>query len=277
MFHLQLTEIHLRSLGLSQSAVAIVLVTVPVCGAIFQPYCGSWSDRCELSWGKRRPFILLGTLALSLSLLALAGAVEITQLVLSSVLLLSRDNFRAVQVIFGILLVFIMFVAIQSIQVGQRALIVDSCTPSQQFEASTWAGRPTNLSGTLGYLAAFFNLTEHLEQVRHNTFLKTVVPTVVYLSIPIIMVIFCSPNDARTPPGSKNKTMGDFDKARHLISGKFNNIRTIFVVQFLSWLGWFPFLCYTVPYDDSLSKSACRYEALSMTLTDSLQGNLGWP
>lgn len=50
-------------------------------GVLVQPYIGMLSDRCQISWGKRKPFMIAGTLGTVAASLLLAYARQITQLV----------------------------------------------------------------------------------------------------------------------------------------------------------------------------------------------------
>lgn len=62
----------LVSLGLSKSLMALVWIAGPLTGTLVQPYVGMLSDRCRISWGKRKPFMLGGALATMISLMILA-------------------------------------------------------------------------------------------------------------------------------------------------------------------------------------------------------------
>jgi solute carrier family 45, member 1/2/4 len=68
---------YLLSLGLSKSLMALVWIAGPLSGALVQPYVGILSDNCRSPWGKRTPFMIAGSAATILSLVALAWAREI--------------------------------------------------------------------------------------------------------------------------------------------------------------------------------------------------------
>jgi solute carrier family 45, member 1/2/4 len=68
---------YLLSLGLSKSLMALVWIAGPLSGALVQPYVGILSDNCRSPWGKRTPFMIAGSAATIISLLALAWAREI--------------------------------------------------------------------------------------------------------------------------------------------------------------------------------------------------------
>lgn len=68
---------YLLSLGLSKALMALVWIAGPLSGALVQPYIGILSDNCRSTWGKRTPFMVSGSIATALSLLALAWIREI--------------------------------------------------------------------------------------------------------------------------------------------------------------------------------------------------------
>lgn len=67
----------LLSLGMSKALVAFVWLAGPLTGVLVQPYIGIVSDRCRIPWGKRRPFMLAGTVGTIASSLLLSYAKDI--------------------------------------------------------------------------------------------------------------------------------------------------------------------------------------------------------
>jgi solute carrier family 45 protein 1/2/4 len=67
----------LLSLGMSKSLLAFVWIAGPLTGTLVQPYIGIRSDNCRIPWGKRKPFMVVGSAATVVSLLALAWVKEI--------------------------------------------------------------------------------------------------------------------------------------------------------------------------------------------------------
>lgn len=68
---------------MSKSLLAFVWIAGPLTGTLVQPYIGIRSDNCRISWGKRKPFMLVGSVATVISLLALAWVQELVGGVLS--------------------------------------------------------------------------------------------------------------------------------------------------------------------------------------------------
>lgn len=72
---------YLLSLGMSKALVAFVWLAGPMTGVLVQPYVGMVSDRCRISWGKRKPFMVAGTLGTVAASLLLAYAKQIVQVI----------------------------------------------------------------------------------------------------------------------------------------------------------------------------------------------------
>ena len=68
---------YLLSLGLSKSKLSLVWVAGPLSGLIMQPVIGMVSDKSTHRWGRRRPFMIGGAVAVSLCLVVLGWAREI--------------------------------------------------------------------------------------------------------------------------------------------------------------------------------------------------------
>lgn len=242
-------QTHLTSLGLRPAQIAVTLLSGPICGAIFQPYFGSRSDRCQSPWGRRRPFIVIGTGFLIFSMLCLAWVDSIAL----AVLLRPQNTvsydpaYRTILVILAMVFTFTTYVSVQAVQVGLRALITDGSTPLQQAEANVWAGRHVNLAAALGYLTAYVNLPRYIRYTGKTTFAGISVLTAVYLVITIAITCFCNPEKPYIVQKSLSSGHREtIQVIRNVFFGASKQLRLILLVQFLAWFGWFPFLFYTV-------------------------------
>ena len=72
---------YLLSLGMSKALLAFVWLAGPLTGVLVQPYIGIRSDRCQISWGKRKPFMVGGTVGIVVSSMILAYARDIVQII----------------------------------------------------------------------------------------------------------------------------------------------------------------------------------------------------
>lgn len=71
---------YLLSLGLSKQGLSLVWIAGPLSGLVMQPIIGMISDKSTLKWGRRRPFMMAGTVAVAFCLLVLGWTQEIVGL-----------------------------------------------------------------------------------------------------------------------------------------------------------------------------------------------------
>lgn len=65
---------YLHSLGLSKAAASMILLAAPLSGLVVQPLVGAFADRMKSRYGRRRPFMLIGSLTCAISMLVLSWA-----------------------------------------------------------------------------------------------------------------------------------------------------------------------------------------------------------
>ncbi|MEL6780206.1 MAG: MFS transporter [Cyanobacteria bacterium J06597_16] len=63
-----------ESLGANAEQLPLLWLAAPVSGLVIQPLVGYWSDRTQLSLGRRRPYFLIGALLSSLALIIMPNA-----------------------------------------------------------------------------------------------------------------------------------------------------------------------------------------------------------
>jgi len=68
---------YLLSLGLTKSLMSLVWNVGPISGMICQPIVGVIADRSRSHWGRRRPVLVLGSVAVAIALLVLGWTREI--------------------------------------------------------------------------------------------------------------------------------------------------------------------------------------------------------
>lgn len=123
---------YLLALGLSKSLMALVWIAGPLSGTIVQPYVGMLSDNCRSKWGKRVPFMVWGAAATVVSLLALGWVRETVGGFLG---LFGADResqgVKITIIVVAVLWVYILDIAINTVQAGIRAFILD-CAPHHQ-------------------------------------------------------------------------------------------------------------------------------------------------
>ncbi|KAI3527539.1 hypothetical protein CSPX01_16892 [Colletotrichum filicis] len=132
---------YLISLGIPKSIISLVWVTGPISGAFAQPILGVLSDDSQHAWGRRKPFIVGGSLCATIFLLALAYSEELTAWAWSASVDRSASSAHLPTQILAVFSVIVTTFALQAYAVGVRALIVDNTPPSQQSVAASWAMR----------------------------------------------------------------------------------------------------------------------------------------
>lgn len=70
---------YLLQLGLTKSRLSLVWIAGPLSGLIMQPIAGVLADRSTSRWGRRRPFMLGGSLLVAFFMYLLAWSREIAQ------------------------------------------------------------------------------------------------------------------------------------------------------------------------------------------------------
>ncbi|KAB8237449.1 major facilitator superfamily domain-containing protein [Aspergillus alliaceus] len=246
---------YLKSLGLGGWLISLSWLAGPIAGALFQPYVGVWSDNCSSSLGKRRPFIIAGTVLIILSLIGTARAKQIVTLFSLSSGSTSESHIGLV--IFVEICIWILNFAIQPVQLGLRSLIVDLVPQEQQHEANAWAARFTLGGNILGYCLGSVDLPRHLPFLGRTQF--QALSSLVSINLLLCTSITCyfikeqksGVHDSSYHPTTARSGIRDLWKTLRTLP---SSTRTVCFAQFFSWLGWFPFLFYASSYVGALKR-----------------------
>jgi solute carrier family 45 protein 1/2/4 len=232
---------------------AVVWVIAPLSGVLVQPYVGVLSDQCQSPWGRRRPFILAGTIGCIVCMLGLATTKPVIHTLAGFV---NADPYssasRGLILALAISCLAGLYIAIQPLQAGIRSLIVDSCPAHQQTIASAWASRLTGVGNIIGYLFGFVPVRYLLPSLRVSQFAWLCIVATVILGITSsITCYFIKEQNPRTLPSPMIESRSFFATLRHIAWSARTMpkmIRQVCVVQFFAWLGWFPYLFYISSY-----------------------------
>ncbi|KAI9876745.1 MAG: hypothetical protein M1830_005827 [Pleopsidium flavum] len=244
---------YLLSLGMSKSMLAFVWIAGPLSGTLVQPYVGIRSDNCRISWGKRKPFMLAGGAATIVSLMVLAWTREIVGGFLG---IFGADpeshGVRLTILMFAIIFVYILDFAINTVQAGIRAFIVDNAPTHQQDDANAWAGRVTGVGNVLGYLSGYVDLPKVMPFFGNTQFkVLCVIACFALGGTLLISLLTIRERDPRLegPPSiSKTGILSFFTQVFRSMKRLPPQIRRVCEVQFFNWIGWFPFLFYITTY-----------------------------
>ncbi|KAG6008598.1 hypothetical protein E4U21_004238 [Claviceps maximensis] len=245
---------YLLSLGLSKSLMALVWIAGPLTGTLVVPYVGILSDNCRVRWGRRRPFMIGGTVATVVGLLFLGWTREIVGGVLG--LLGADPESKAVKVVIimaAVAAIYVLDIAINTVQAAIRAFIVDCAPAHQQEEANAMASRVTGFGNILGYLAGYVNLPTYLWFLGDNQFKILCVIASIGLTATIALstVVIHERNPRLDGSSFIKKSPSIFSFFFHIFTSiKRLPPQTMRVcqVQFFAWVGFFPLLFYTSSY-----------------------------
>ncbi|KAL5380152.1 hypothetical protein DPSP01_007953 [Paraphaeosphaeria sporulosa] len=243
---------YLLSLGLSKSMLALVWIAGPLSGALVQPYVGMKSDNCRISWGKRRPFIIGGAAATIVSLMVLAWAAELMGGFLGIFGADREGEFVKNSIMFfAVLFVYVLDFAINVIQAGIRAYIVDVAPTHQQEAANAWMIRASGVGNIMGYLAGKADLPRYLPFFGSSQFKVLCALACIIMAITVGISCACVSERDPTfegPPTPQEGLLHFFSSLARSVRSLPLQIKRVCQVQFLAWIGWFPFLFYITTY-----------------------------
>lgn len=237
--------VYLQTLGFSSTLTAIVWLAGPLSGAFFQPFVGALSDRCKSRFGRRKPYILGGAIATIVCLLGLASVEgAVCHLGFKKRGIESREYKITIRTM-AVFWVYTLNMAIQPLQAGVRALIVETCPSNQQVEASAWVARFNNL----GSMFTFFLGSQCLPAwLGDSQFMALSLLTSTILLLVVSVSLIASEKEKAHPESAKTEELpSETSVLKTLISSARNmppRSWLVCKVQFFAWLGWFPFLYY---------------------------------
>ena len=213
-----------------------------------QPLVGAFSDRTRSRWGRRRPFIVAGALGVVVAMLALAWVEEIfdgaTRVLTNAS---SKEAGRPFVILTAIFWIYVLNIFIQPLQAGLRTLIIENCPAHQQMQASAWASSMTGIGNIVGYLAGFATLpniiSNHLTQFQCLCLIAS-------LSLVVTITLSCFIREQNSPQSfpvrlERTGCMVVLRDLFHTYKHMPKRVRKVCHIQFLAWMGWFPFLFYS--------------------------------
>ena len=243
---------YLLTLGFSKSLVALVWLAGPIMGVVIQPYFGLWSDNCQVTWGRRRPFILGGAIGIVTSLIALAWTRDLVYfagwMIQGSV---HSEGFQTIVLIAAAFLLWVLIFAVQPLQAAIRALIVDSCSTEEMIEANAWASRMVGMGSLLSYTIQFQDMSAWLSAVDNAQMKVLCLITSAVLAVTVLICCVCVPEQdpslyKRDEPASN--VLRRIMEVCRSISKMSPQVRGICEVQFCSWFGWYCFMFCATTY-----------------------------
>lgn len=146
---------YLLQLGLTKSKVSLVWIAGPLSGLIMQPIVGIIADRSHSKYGRRRPFMVIGTVIVSLCLLLLGWTSELVAMFVQE-----KQAKQNLTIFMAVLSIYGVDFAINAVQASTRSLVVDTLPANKQQLGSAWASRMVAIGHLIGYMAGAIDLTK---------------------------------------------------------------------------------------------------------------------
>lgn len=242
----------LLRLGIPPRIVSLAWLAGPLSGLIVQPIVGHVSDTCASPLGRRRPFLIAGTLFTALSLLLFANATPLSALVVDTTLVPKL----ALNV--AIVAFFLLDFSIQAIQAPLRALVTDVVPKTQRAFANSYIAVFTGLGNCIGGVLTAIHLPTLLHVFDTQAQALFAIAAVV-LVVCVAITVVASPEKVikETVPREEGYSAIARDEEEEAIQAQqesrdvitaLKNVPTpfwqVFMVQLCTWCGFFALFVY---------------------------------
>ena len=232
---------YFHSLGVSNALYPFVWIAGPLSGLITQPIAGSYSDNSTHPWGKRRPFILAGSILSSLGFLFLGFSTQLGHLMGDT-----EDN-HSIAIALSILAIWIININLNVMMGPGRALLGDVVSKDQQQLANGIAGFMIAIASFVGNAIGAVRILDYFPFFASQfqaLFLISMVFVIVF-SIPTLLVDekkYALYSTTKSPtPLSPVKVLKDIWISTINMP---KLLRPIVITFFFSWAGISPFFIY---------------------------------
>lgn len=263
----------LLSLGMSKSGLSLVWVAGPLSGLVMQPLVGMVSDRWTGKWGRRRPFMVVGTVGVVVCLLLLGWCGDLVGLFVEG-----EDRKRSWTIGLAVVVIYLLDFIINIVQSTCRSLIVDTLPIEKQPLGSAWASRMGGLGSILVYGVGALDLNAIFGETLLGDSQFKKVCVIAAFAIAVAQGATCWAVKERVFVSDGKVAESNSKTAVAMIKDLYTTLRTlpprisaICWVQFWSWIGWFPFLFYGSTW---VGEIYLRYDAPQDASSDALS-NVG--
>ncbi|KAL0204814.1 hypothetical protein P9112_000121 [Eukaryota sp. TZLM1-RC] len=235
-------------LNLSELVSSLVFLAGPLSGFIVNPMMGALSDKCKASWGRRRPFILAGSLITSFSLITVGCTYPFASHYLS----------HLAAVIIVVAGLWFLNIGLNTLQTPSRALVTDVVSrlshdsATEQTRAQSVCGLCVSSAQVVTNFLIFQSNKEEQETLLSVTLTDFETTMLLVFSASAIGVIFVSIPSfivGKEKPIKKDNTEGDsqsgfmvmLNQLITAIKKSTPSVRLLGLVFLLSWAGFFPF------------------------------------
>ncbi|CAG8951215.1 hypothetical protein HYFRA_00007962 [Hymenoscyphus fraxineus] len=248
---------YLLQLGLTKSKTSLVWIAGPLSGLIMQPIIGVIADRSTSKYGRRRPFMVLGSVVVAGFLLLLGWTKEIVGHFLPE-----GEMRRECTIAVAVFSIYAVDFAINAVQSCCRSLIVDTLPIPKQQTGSAWGSRMVSIGHLVGYAVGTIDLVAIFGPRFGDTqFKKLILVAAFGLMLSVGVTSWAVTERVLISSRATESQDGGLKIVKQIISTATNlppRIQAICNVQLWSWIGWFPFLIYSTTWVGELY---FRYDA----------------
>ncbi|KAL0692730.1 hypothetical protein Bca4012_059910 [Brassica carinata] len=134
---LSLLTPYIQTLGITHAFASFIWLCGPITGLVVQPCVGIWSDKCTSKYGRRRPFILVGSLMISIAVIIIGFSADIGYLLGDTKEHCSTFKGTRTRAAFVFVIGFwLLDLANNTVQGPARALLADLSGPDQRNTAN---------------------------------------------------------------------------------------------------------------------------------------------
>ncbi|KAJ5472948.1 hypothetical protein N7530_006949 [Penicillium desertorum] len=246
---------YLLQLGLTKSKTSLVWIAGPLSGLIIQPLIGVIADRSRSKWGRRRPFMVFGSLVVAFCLLVLGWTAEIVGLFVKD-----PEKAKNGTIALAVLSIYAVDFSINVVQACCRGLIVDTLPIPSQQAGSAWAGRMSAIGQLFAYVVGAIDTVSIFGTFLGDTQFKQMTVIAALSLMLAVGVTSYSVKERVLISARDDGGAGAIQVLSQLFKTTFElppRIQAICWAQFWAWIGWFPFLFYSTTW---VGETYFRYE-----------------
>ncbi|KOS45046.1 hypothetical protein ACN38_g4009 [Penicillium nordicum] len=246
---------YLLQLGLTKSKTSLVWIAGPLSGLIIQPLIGVIADRSRSKWGRRRPFMVFGSLVVAFCLLVLGWTKEIVGLFVKD-----PEKAKNGTIALAVVSIYAVDFSINVVQACCRGLIVDTLPIPSQQAGSAWAGRMSAIGQLFAYVVGAIDTVSIFGTFLGDTQFKQMTVIAALSLMMAVAITSYSVKERVLISARDDGSAGAIQVLSQLFKTTFElppRIQAICWAQFWAWIGWFPFLFYSTTW---VGETYFRYE-----------------
>ncbi|TKY51510.1 Sucrose transport protein SUC2 [Spatholobus suberectus] len=255
---LSLLTPYVQLLGIPHTWAAFIWLCGPISGMLVQPIVGYHSDRCTSRFGRRRPFIAAGALAVAVAVFLIGYAADLGHMFGDSVTKKTRPRAIAIFVV-GF---WILDVANNMLQGPCRALLADLSAGHQRKtrNANAFFSFFMAVGNVLGYAAGSYSGLHHVfpfTKTKACDVYCANLKSCFFLSIALLLTLATAAMTyVKEKTLSSEKSSADAEEEGSHggtpcfgeLFGAFRELKRpmwiLLLVTCLNWIAWFPFLLF---------------------------------